>query len=172
LTPALTELTVHVEDGARYDWTQAKNVGHALFVGCDFKDQLEREAVIKCIQLLSKRTGKSDASIFHDERMPSIFRNLDRVKEIGQRILQNGDQSHLLYPGLSLLAIHACDPRPGAILHEDIAGALKDFVRDRRRANAEPLNLLLRPSPCDRDLTWFKNHGVNCVLTTGRDNER
>jgi hypothetical protein len=52
---------------------------------------------------------------------------------------------------------------------------LKEFVEKGRGKGSGPgpgtsleLELLLRPPPEERDLQWFKERGVRCILTSDR----
>jgi hypothetical protein len=177
LKDAATEASIQLSpigDGRRHDWVQLKDVKHIYLVGQNFLDARELDAAVEYIQRLTNRGHPGTES---PESAASSASSLSRIsfsiKAATRSMLQSRRISRLRYPGLVSLAVHALFPQPGQGLPEAIITALKIFVSTHRReAKAGSLTLLLRPSPGDEELEWFKNYGVNCILTTGRDNRR
>jgi hypothetical protein len=142
-------------------------------VGCDLEHHREVEAAVEFIQLLSNRISTPELLNRHAQWTTYLDWYMRRAKGFVQSLIQRKlKERTFLYPELRSLAFHACNHQAGAVLSKSIAEALKVFVKDRQKAGAVPLELHLRPPLEDRDINWFKKHGVNCVFTTGRDNER
>jgi hypothetical protein len=168
-----TELAIEVRRSReRYDWSFIMNVERLSFVGYDF-DSLEIEVVVGYLRLLSQHLSRD--IVRHQPWTQHLAWHMYRVKELGRSIIQlDGKPAPIsfLYPSLRSLTVHACNPPPNATLPTEIVDSLKRFVKHWQEAKMGPLKLLIRPSPGDQELQWFRDRGVTCTLTSGRDTER
>jgi hypothetical protein len=150
-------------------WDSITSVVRFLIVLDDFGSRKQIRNAVRCILMLSNRGGEAILdSIMADKGSTQYSEVLDPIETgDGQSRIP---EANFRFPGLHLLAVHTCDPPPGEFMPEPVLKALKIFVTDRREARSKPLRLLLRPSPGDREVQWFKDNGVDCYLTTYRDN--